>query len=71
MRITAHERRVLELAADGLNNREIAERLCMSSGGVDKAFWTIYQYLGIAGTVKPREQRQKAIQQYLSGEAFE
>jgi DNA-binding NarL/FixJ family response regulator len=71
MRITEQDRRVLELAADGLTNREIAERLRMSSGGVDKAFWTMYRRLDIAGTVEPCEQRHEAIRQYLSGEAFE
>ncbi|HUK95142.1 MAG TPA: LuxR C-terminal-related transcriptional regulator [Gaiellaceae bacterium] len=46
-RLTAREREVLELVADGSPNAEIAERLCVSVGTVRKHLDNVYAKLGV------------------------
>ena len=50
--LSAREREVLELAADGMRNREIAERLMISSNTVKFHLRTIYSRLGVRNRVQ-------------------
>ncbi len=45
--LTAREREVLELVAEGSSNAEIAERLCLSVGTVRKHLDNVYAKLGV------------------------
>ncbi len=49
-RITAREREVLELMAQGRSNRAIAERLFLTVGAVGKLVTSVCDKLGIAAT---------------------
>jgi DNA-binding NarL/FixJ family response regulator len=69
--LTATERRMLELAAEGLDNYDIADELAMETLTIGKAFQRVYCKLGIHGQVAPRMQRKEAIKLYLTGEAFD
>jgi DNA-binding NarL/FixJ family response regulator len=46
-RLTAREREILELVAEGRTNAEIAERLWVSFGTVKKHLDNIYAKLGV------------------------
>jgi DNA-binding NarL/FixJ family response regulator len=50
--LSAREREVLELATGGMRNREIAERLMISSNTVKFHLRTIYSRLGVANRVQ-------------------
>ena len=49
--LTARQAQVLRLLADGLSNREIAARLYLSPGTVERHLATIYRKLGLGGRV--------------------
>jgi predicted ATPase/DNA-binding NarL/FixJ family response regulator/DNA-binding XRE family transcriptional regulator len=49
--LTARQAEVLRLLADGLSNREIAARLYLSPGTVERHLATIYRKLGLGGRV--------------------
>jgi ATP/maltotriose-dependent transcriptional regulator MalT len=49
--LTARQAEVLRLLADGLSNKEIAGRLCLSPGTVERHLATIYHKLGLGGRV--------------------
>lgn len=68
--LTATERQLLALAADGLDNYDIADKLCMEPLSIGRAFQRVYGKLGIHGRVAPRMQRKEAIKLYLTGEAL-
>lgn len=59
--LTRRERDVLELAAEGLKNNEIAERLDLDTSSVASYFTRIYEHLNI------RQARAQAIWVYLRG----
>jgi DNA-binding NarL/FixJ family response regulator len=48
--LSAREREVLELMAEGRSNRAIGERLCLSPKTVEAHVSTIFSKLGIEGT---------------------
>ena len=54
-RLTAQELQIAQLAADGLSNREIAERLFLSHRTVGSHLYRIYPKLGIAARGQLRE----------------
>ncbi|MFJ3235747.1 helix-turn-helix transcriptional regulator [Streptomyces sp. NPDC086787] len=47
--LTASERRVAELAAEGLTNRGIAARLCITASTVEQHLTRVYRKLGVTG----------------------
>jgi predicted ATPase/DNA-binding CsgD family transcriptional regulator/predicted negative regulator of RcsB-dependent stress response len=49
--LTARQAEVLRLLADGLSNKEIADRLYLSRGTVERHLATIYHKLGLGGRV--------------------
>jgi ATP/maltotriose-dependent transcriptional regulator MalT len=49
--LTSRQAEVLQLLADGLSNKEIAERLFLSRGTVERHLTTIYRKLGLGGRV--------------------
>jgi predicted ATPase/DNA-binding NarL/FixJ family response regulator/DNA-binding XRE family transcriptional regulator len=49
--LTARQAEVLRLLADGLSNKQIAARLYLSPGTVDRHLATIYRKLGLGGRV--------------------
>jgi ATP/maltotriose-dependent transcriptional regulator MalT len=49
--LTARQAEVLRLLADGLSNKEIAARLYLSPGTVDRHLVTIYRKVGLGGRV--------------------
>ncbi|HLN70728.1 MAG TPA: tetratricopeptide repeat protein, partial [Streptosporangiaceae bacterium] len=49
--LTARQAEVLRLLADGLSNKEIAARLYLSPGTVERHLATIYRKLGVGGRV--------------------
>ncbi len=49
--LTARQAEVLRLLADGLSNKEIAARLYLSPGTVERHLATIYRKLGLGGRV--------------------
>ena len=49
--LTGRQAEVLRLLADGLSNKQIAERLCLSPGTVERHLATIYHKLGVGGRV--------------------
>jgi predicted ATPase/DNA-binding NarL/FixJ family response regulator/DNA-binding XRE family transcriptional regulator len=49
--LTARQAEVLRLLADGLSNKEIAARLYLSPGTVERHVGTIYRKLGLGGRV--------------------
>jgi len=49
--LTSRQAEVLQLLADGLSNKEIAERLYLSRGTVERHLTTIYRKLGLGGRV--------------------
>ena len=59
--LTTRERQVLQLAADGLDNDEIARTLCLAPSTVTSYFIRIYERWHIRG------QRQEAIYRYMQG----
>lgn len=52
--LTASEQRIAKLAAEGLNNREIAERLFISRSTVETHLGHAYRKLGISGRAELR-----------------
>jgi len=50
--LTARQAEVLRLLADGLSNKEIAARLYLSPGTVERHLATIYRKLGLGGRVE-------------------
>lgn len=71
--ITPAERRVLERAASGHTDDEIADFLGIEPCAVRMAFSRLYTKLGIATDwrhSKRRALRNEAIRQYFTGEAF-
>jgi DNA-binding NarL/FixJ family response regulator len=50
--LTSRQAEVLRLLADGLSNKQIAERLYLSPGTVERHLATIYRKLGLGGRVK-------------------
>jgi predicted ATPase/DNA-binding CsgD family transcriptional regulator/DNA-binding XRE family transcriptional regulator/TolA-binding protein len=50
--LTGRQAEVLRLLADGLSNKEIAERLYISRGTVERHLATIYHKLGLGGRVE-------------------
>lgn len=60
------ERRVLALAADGLDNHAIARRLRYGASGPATVLMRVYAKLGLC---KPG-QRERAILMYFTGEAL-
>jgi predicted ATPase/DNA-binding CsgD family transcriptional regulator/DNA-binding XRE family transcriptional regulator/Tfp pilus assembly protein PilF len=50
--LTARQAEVLRLLADGLSNKEIASRLFLSPGTVERHLATIYHKLGLGGRVE-------------------
>lgn len=69
--LTATERRLLELAAEGYDNYDIADALAMETLTIGKAFQRAYCKLSIHGRVASKMQRKEAIRLYLTGEAFD
>ena len=57
--LTDRQRQVLQLAAEGLTNYEIADRLCIGRRNVAGVFEQIYDKLNI------RPARQEAVWRYL------
>jgi len=51
-RLTASERRVAELAAEGLSNPEIAQALFVTRKTVETHLGSVYRKLGISGRGK-------------------
>jgi DNA-binding NarL/FixJ family response regulator len=49
--LTPRQAEVLRLLADGLSNKEIAERLYLSRGTVERHLATMYRKLGLGGRV--------------------
>jgi DNA-binding NarL/FixJ family response regulator len=49
--LTARQAEVLRLLADGLSNKEIAARLYLSPGTVERHLGTVYRKLGLGGRV--------------------
>ncbi|HLI40806.1 MAG TPA: LuxR C-terminal-related transcriptional regulator [Streptosporangiaceae bacterium] len=49
--LTARQAEVLRLLAAGLSNKQIADRLCLSRGTVERHLATIYHKLGLGGRV--------------------
>jgi predicted ATPase/DNA-binding CsgD family transcriptional regulator/DNA-binding XRE family transcriptional regulator len=62
--LTARQAEVLRLLADGLSNKEIAERLYLSRGTVERHLTTIYHKLGLGGRV---EAARYAVENGLAG----
>ncbi len=50
--LTSREREIAELVADGLSNRQIAERLVISKRTVDAHIEHIYGKLGVSSRVQ-------------------
>ena len=50
-KLTSRQAEVLRLLADGLSNKEIAARLYLSPGTVERHVTTIYRKLGLGGRV--------------------
>lgn len=74
MPISVQERRVLERAASGHTDDEIADFLGVNAPAVRMAFSRMYSKLGIAADWKDtdaRALRREAIRQYFTGEAFD
>ena len=69
--LTATELRMLQLAADGLDNYDIADQLRMGVGTIGKAFQRIYDKTGIRTQTPARLQRKEAVWRYMTGEAFD
>ncbi|MEU7000386.1 response regulator transcription factor [Nonomuraea sp. NPDC046570] len=65
-RLTAREREVLALMAEGLGNTAIAERLVVSDGGVQKHIRSIFAKLDLAPTDQ-LDRRVAAVLHYLDG----
>jgi DNA-binding CsgD family transcriptional regulator len=63
-RLTARQAEVLRLLADGLSNKEIAARLYLSPGTVERHLATIYHKLGVGGRV---EATRYALEHELAG----
>jgi DNA-binding CsgD family transcriptional regulator len=53
--LTPRERDVAKLAATGMSNREIAERLVLSKRTVDNHLHQVYAKLGISGRAELSE----------------
>lgn len=69
MRLTPAERRVLQLAADGLSDRQIARRLGVCTSAPSMALLRVYAKLGLRGRgCAPK--RRRAIWLYFTGEAL-
>jgi DNA-binding CsgD family transcriptional regulator len=47
--LTASERRVAELAADGLTNRDVAQALFVTTKTVETHLGHVYRKLGVSG----------------------
>lgn len=69
--LTPQERRVLELAADGQRDWEIANAIGIGEPAVRMTFSRLYDKLGIATEQCGKVRRREAVRQYLSGEAFD
>lgn len=68
--LSNQERRVLERAADGQPDWEIASALNVSEAAVRMTFSRLYDKLGIATERCGKVRRHEVIRQYFSGEAF-
>ena len=55
--LTAGERRVAELAADGLSNREVAQALFVTTKTVETHLGHVYRKLGVTGRDELSERR--------------
>ncbi|CAM5714535.1 Transcriptional regulator OS=Streptomyces fumanus OX=67302 GN=GCM10018772_40860 PE=4 SV=1 [Streptomyces fumanus] len=53
--LSAHERRIVRLAASGLSNREIAERLLVSPRTVASHLYKVFPRLGISSRRELRD----------------
>jgi predicted ATPase/DNA-binding NarL/FixJ family response regulator/DNA-binding XRE family transcriptional regulator len=62
--LTSRQAEVLRLLADGLSNKEIAARLYLSPGTVERHLTTIYRKLGLGGRV---EAARYAVENGLAG----
>lgn len=62
-KLPLRERQVIQLAADGLENNEIAARLNISPSAITAYFARIYKRLGV------RQARQEAIYRFLRGDS--
>jgi len=65
-RLTAQELQIAQLAADGLSNREIAERLFVSHRTVGSHLYHIFPKLGITARTQLRDALKAAAGQYQS-----
>ena len=66
--LSARERQVLELMAEGLSNSAIAARLFLTDRGVEKHVTSIFQKLELAPTTTGHR-RVQAVLAYLNGDA--
>ena len=64
--LTAQELQIAQLAADGLSNREIAERLFVSHRTVGSHLYHIFPKLGITARTQLRDALKAAAGQYQS-----
>jgi DNA-binding NarL/FixJ family response regulator len=56
--ITPHERKIIELVAEGLLNKEIADKMCLSEQTIKNTIHSIFNKCGIFGQGRVRLVRQ-------------